>query len=677
MLPELSNMLTWWQWLLLGLVPPAVIALYFLKLKRRPLEVPSTYLWHKSIEDLHVNSIWQRLRRNLLLLLQLLVLLLAVLAILRPSWEAVKLEGSRFIFLVDNSASMQATDVEPSRLDEAKRRVGELLDQMRSGDAAMIISFSDTARVEQPFTNDRQRLREALAGIKPTPRSTSLAEALRLASGLANPGRSAEAPTDERVAEAMPAKLFIFSDGKFPAVRDFELGHLDPVFVPIAGSAPANVGIVAFSAGRQEGRPDKLQAFARIGNFGPTDVTVSLKLFLEGQTGEINADRLDVPAGQDRGTAFDLTGVESGVLRLEAGADKAARPAANTGTSNLLVVDDSAWTLLSPARRAKVLLVTPGDGRLVEVLTTKAAAELAEVRVEPPNFLGTKPYRDQAEGGALNLIIYDRCRPDKMPHANTFFLGRMPPEGGWSAKPKVTLPQIIDIEVSHPLIQWLDLSDLRAVVEASPLQVPTGGKVLVESNGGPLLALAAREGFEDAVLAFTLLEEQLGAAGKSDRYVNTDWPIRVSFTSFALNLLSYMGGRRDALEMGSVRPGAAVTLEAPDAHSALEIRTPAGKMIELTPNPSGKTVFSATEELGVYEVQAGGKRIQQFVANLADAAESDIRAAENPSLQIGYVEVAGEQSWKAGRREIWRELLWVGLAVLLAEWYIYMRRVHF
>ena len=73
MFPDLSNMLSWWQWTILAAVPPAIVLLYFLKLKRRPLEVPSTYLWHKSIEDLHVNSIWQRLRRNLLLLLQLLV----------------------------------------------------------------------------------------------------------------------------------------------------------------------------------------------------------------------------------------------------------------------------------------------------------------------------------------------------------------------------------------------------------------------------------------------------------------------------------------------------------------------------------------------------------------------------------------------------------------------------
>src|SRR6516162_4762544 len=61
--------------LILLLVMPAIILLYFLKLKRKPLEVPSTFLWRKSIEDLHVNSLLQWLRQNVLLLLQLLTLL--------------------------------------------------------------------------------------------------------------------------------------------------------------------------------------------------------------------------------------------------------------------------------------------------------------------------------------------------------------------------------------------------------------------------------------------------------------------------------------------------------------------------------------------------------------------------------------------------------------------------
>ena len=74
-MPELTNMLAWWQWRSWRRYRRRSWPCTSSSCKRRPLEVPSTYLWHHSIEDLHVNTIWQRLRRNLLLLLQLLLIL--------------------------------------------------------------------------------------------------------------------------------------------------------------------------------------------------------------------------------------------------------------------------------------------------------------------------------------------------------------------------------------------------------------------------------------------------------------------------------------------------------------------------------------------------------------------------------------------------------------------------
>ena len=76
------NMLPWYQWMIFAIVPPLIFLLYFLKLRRVPLEVPSTYLWSRTVEDLHVNSIWQRLRNNILLWLQMLAILLLALSCL-------------------------------------------------------------------------------------------------------------------------------------------------------------------------------------------------------------------------------------------------------------------------------------------------------------------------------------------------------------------------------------------------------------------------------------------------------------------------------------------------------------------------------------------------------------------------------------------------------------------
>ena len=217
------DLLNGWQWAALFAVPPLIVLLYFLKLKREPMEVPSTYLWTRTVEDLHVNSIWQRLRRNLLLFLQLLLLLLAILSLLNLSWRGNKLEDDRVIFLVDNSASMSATDVSPSRLEEAKRQVSALIDEMKSTDIGMIIAFSDEdgARTIQSYTNNRRLLKRKLEGIKPTHRKTDLKKALRFAAGLANPGRTAYEADDAAAADAMPATLFIFSDGRVSGSPEF------------------------------------------------------------------------------------------------------------------------------------------------------------------------------------------------------------------------------------------------------------------------------------------------------------------------------------------------------------------------------------------------------------------------------------------------------------------------
>lgn len=667
---ELVNMLTWWQWLVLALVPPAIVLLYFLKLKRRPVEVPSTYFWHKSIEDLHVNTVWQRLRRNLLLLLQLLLLLLVMLAVLRPGWEGTKLLGNRFIFLIDNSASMSAKDVEPSRLEEAKRQVGELIEQMESGDVAMIVSFADTARIEQMFTDDRRQLRRRLEAIQPTHRPTSLGEALRVASGLANPGRSANAQEvrDTQVAEPLPATVYLFSDGKFPDVAGFSLGNLEMVYKPIGSPEASNIGILAFSVGRHESRSSQWQAFARLQNFGTAPATVSVELSKnpaaigasETAPQVVNAAQLELAPGEAKGVALDLGEMDSGVVTFRA------------ATNDALPLDDEAWAVVNPPRRARVLVVTPGNDPLRFALATESAREIADITIEPPGFLDGEAYQQQADGGNYDLVVFDRCQPQRMPQANTLFLGRTPPEG-WAARPKVAMPQIIDIDPAHPVTQYLDLGDVL-VADGAPLEPPAGGRVLVDSHAGPMLAIAPRGRFEDAVLGFVLVDEIAGSGGRLEKHIGTNWPIRPSFPVFIFNVLSYLGRSQSALGSGSVRPGQPIALEIPSSTVEPVVRTPSRKEVRLTDGKLGKFTFGDTAELGVYQVSGGQQPLQHFAVNLFHPGESDIRP--RPQIQVGHVSVAGQAASVLSRRELWRALLLGGLAVLLIEWYIYTRRVY-
>src|SRR5580658_7413322 len=95
-----------------AIVIPALLVLYFLKLRRKEMTVSSTFLWRKAIQDLQVNAPFQKLRRNLLLLLQLLLLLALLLSLARPVANYRPGAGKQTVILIDRSASMSARDVD-------------------------------------------------------------------------------------------------------------------------------------------------------------------------------------------------------------------------------------------------------------------------------------------------------------------------------------------------------------------------------------------------------------------------------------------------------------------------------------------------------------------------------------------------------------------------------------
>ena len=653
-------MLSGWQWALLGVVPPAIVALYFLKLKRQPIEVPSTYLWHKSIEDLHVNSIWQKLKKSLLLFLQLVLMTLLILALLRPSWSGAKLSGARSIFLIDNSASMGATDGDSTRLAQAKELALARIDDMRSGDVAMIVAFSDTAQVAQSFTDNRGELRRRLAEIELTDRRTSLDEALRVASGLAQPARSTvlEDGQDIQISDIVrPARLFILSDGRFPDVQDFNFGYLDPVYVPIGDEAAANVGIMSFGTRRNEERPDRLEAFAQIENFGDQETIAKVSLFLDGQLN--NVKEVNLPKAGGSGVAFDLGDASEGAceLRIEVPTEV-----------DRLAIDNVAWAPINRPRRGKVAVVSPGNEALDLSLTTGAVSDLVEVQFHEPAWLTSDEYHALALAGGFDLVVFDRCRPEKpedMPRSNTWFIGAAPPLEDWSLGELAPAPSIIDTDRSHPLMQLIDLGNV-IIQEGSPVKGPRGAKTLIESELGALFTIAPREGLEDAVLGFELDD--------SPTYV-TNWPTRLSFPVFILNVVGYLAGGGERREFEAVRPGDPVTWRTAEGIDRITVLAPDGESSELKRDSAGECLFGGTQRVGMYEVQEGQPTGPgRFAVNLFDAEESSIRP--RATFSVGETSLAGESDWEVARKSLWKPLVLLGLAVLLIEWYIYNRRVH-
>src|SRR5262249_43066599 len=132
---------------------------------------------------------------------------------------------------------MSATDVAPSRLAAAKEEAKKIVNSMRADDLAMVIAFSDRAKVVSNYSGDKGLLLRRIDAIAPSESPTSLREALQVAAGLANPSKQIGEGIE--ASKVVMPKLKIYTDGGFPDVEGFSLGNLEPEVVVIGPAGPA------------------------------------------------------------------------------------------------------------------------------------------------------------------------------------------------------------------------------------------------------------------------------------------------------------------------------------------------------------------------------------------------------------------------------------------------------
>ncbi|MFP4620555.1 MAG: vWA domain-containing protein [Bacteroidales bacterium] len=97
--------------------------------------------------------------------------------------EKVKREGVEIIIAIDVSNSMLAEDIEPNRLDRAKREISQMVDRL-SNDKIGLIVFAGDAYVQVPLTTDYSAVKMYMSSITPdiVPRQgTAIGSAIELA----------------------------------------------------------------------------------------------------------------------------------------------------------------------------------------------------------------------------------------------------------------------------------------------------------------------------------------------------------------------------------------------------------------------------------------------------------------------------------------------------------------
>jgi hypothetical protein len=620
-----------------GLMIP-VLLLYMLRLRRREVVVSSTFLWQQVVRDREANTPWQRLRRNLLLLLQLLILALLVLALARPYVIVPSVGAGRVALLLDASASMSAADGDPgTRFEAALRGARDLIGTAGLTDEFSILQVGQTAEILAPFTSDRVALNAALDAAEAGQGGADWETAFTLAAAGAQGADS--------------FSTVIFSDGgaQLNAADGSSLPALPGVarYVPVGQSAD-NLALTALAVRALPGQPPQL--FAEIENFGPQDADTIFDLRVDGDL--FTAVKMRVPAGSSVPVVSD--NLPDGFTTVRAGLTAPAEGE----WRNQLALDDAGYAVAEAASSRRVLLVSPDGNLFIE----QALRSLPGVQA-----FSARPIENLSTTG-FDLVVFDGWLPPVLPDNDLliinppqstalFTVGGMLERGADGAAGPTTNIRSAGAE------EWLRFVDLSAVNLLRFREVSASWAApWIVADGGSLLLAGETRGRQAAILTFDVRD--------------SDLPLQVAFPVLMASLVNWFAPQELVRTPSGYHVGDAVAFNPEPGTDALRVTPPQGEPVLLTLDVAGTALFTGAETPGLYTVEAltGGTVAQSavFAVNNFDAAESAI--APQPEIRVGGEMLLPEQGEATGQRELWPWLALAALALLLIEWLAYFRR---
>ncbi len=646
------------------LIPPLII-LYFLKLRRRPKPIACTLLWKRAVEDLHANAPFQRLRRSLLLFLQLLALLLLVFSVMQPQIQAAGHKGGRLVLLIDNSASMAATDAEDgsTRLEEAKRRAKERIESLYEGGLfagspgeTMIVAFSDRAEPASGFSTSKQELLSAIDRIRPTHGETRIDEAVKLARAYtANPvDESGEArPIGD------PPTLEIYSDGRIADIGDQVVRGGAMMFHRVGTAEADNVTIAAIDVKRPYDRPTAVEVFAALLNFNQAEITCDVQLSVDDTALAVEEITLP-PAVIDEGSGALLPGRNNVVFTPFEQPRGAVIEIANLREDDLMA-DNVAREVVPPPKRLKVALVEPKSGRITDVLE---GLSLRGIEI-----LTADDYIELAERGGLDtydVIIFDDFAPEEgqMPPGRYLTFGATPPLDGLNDFGETDRQIVLNIRDEHAALRYVSLDNLY-IARCRLIQPADDVKVIAEGSQGPVIVSIARGPMQVLHVTFDPLQ--------------SNWPLLSSWVTFIFNSVEYLGQIGEGLTTQGFSVGEALTTRLPATAEDIELNVPNGVTHPLTPSDPTRLSWGPIRLGGLYLLNwktpgSDSEEIQTraFAVNLLSETEGWIATAEN--LEVGQDTLSGKSSRGETYTPLWPYAVMFCLAVLMFEWWVYHRK---
>lgn len=619
---------------LFSLIVPVIIAMYLLKRQYENHTIASTLLWLQALKDQEAIRPWQKLKRNLLLLMQLLVALALVLALARPALLTSGLAAKHTVLVIDTSATMATRDDgEKSRLEKAHRHAESLVESLGPGQTVTLVEMRANPRVVASTSTSRQELKQALSTLTLSYGLPDVKGTLSLARSLAGSQGAGQ--------------VVLISDGAWAREQE----GLPTVDRHIRiGDASANVTLAAFAVEKAESH---WNALVRIDNHGKQEVSGYLHLKDEqGNLLDIREVRIASQGRQE--------------VKWDAIRESRAWEARLEVPGDPLVEDNVAWATPLKAERPKVGLMTVGNRFMEQALALGNRVDVTKLAlndpVTPNVFYDLMVFDGVIHVGwkAPNWLVLDPPRG---------IIAPKPPVPGGMGGPKPAqaapgdakehtvlkdVPRVL--EPNHPLLRHVNFEEVH-ISRASATPAPPWAQVLAQAGEHPLVWVGEEGSRRIVGLNFDLHD--------------SDLPLRPGFPVFVQNTLDWLLPQaQKALPTGI--PGETMKLPLTGGNVVSVIVHP-DQQAEVMQTNSPVLTYQAPPEIGLYHLEeeitgSGARILRPFVIQYPRAASF----IQPVSLSTGQ----GMEQNLTGTEGLWELWPWLAVGALVLaglEWMVYCR----
>ena len=598
---------------------PILIIIHTLKPKPRQIDVTNLFLWDEALKERGHKLSFERLKRNLPLLLQILIAILVALALAKPTWTYLATKKGNMILVIDASASMKTKSESGNRFDMARQKALQLIENRDQGQKIMIVGAGKKPVVKTGFIDDSNRAKKLIKELQPSDVAADLEPAIYLALSFVDPAKE--------------DLLYLITDG---AGQDFSAlvkNHPKIRTIGIPGGEH-NVGITKFEFRQQVDHRDDYEFMLEIKNFDPSTVECAIRLTIDRAVLFENVIGFD--AQEKKMLIIPYSGLISGIAK------------ASLDIDDDLSVDNQAYLSLNAAKEIWVLVVSKGNRFLEKLLAAYPNFKVNTVKEIIPS-----SWREQT--ARHDIVIIDRMDFPETDRGNFLLIDAYSPSIPLIETGRVRLPEILSWNRKSPLMANVNLSGL-IVEDSANLQADKQFQPVIES---------ARTG-----LMYTFEENGLRAVLIGFDFTRSDLPLKVAFPVMMSNIFNWLNPHKLEFSILQTQAGEPFDIYLNPQTDTLYTRAPHEKW-EKHPVKMNPFRYRNTGTVGVYTIAENTKE-RYFTVNLTDESESDINSIFLEHLSDSSEPPSASEEISA-QQPLWMLFVIIVCVALMIELYAWIR----